>query len=178
MVNIDGLGSLAKTTYIKDIEWTFSQGNTVLGTSKDAQPKFDFKTAKGLADICLKVTDACGCVDEFCDTLRLQDNAFKLILPNVFTPGNDGKNDAFDIDIENYGYYKLTIYNRWGEIVYQSLEDGIGNDEINWNGGYMNSLTKLPNGAYFYLLETKELCDPEAKMQKITGTVTLIREPE
>ena len=62
--------------------------------------------------------------------------------------------------------------------MYQSLEDGKGKDEINWNGGYMNSLNKLPNGAYFYVLETKELCDPNAEIQKITGTVTLLREPE
>jgi gliding motility-associated-like protein len=167
---------LTKNT--KDVEWTFGKGSTVFGTSKEEETKFDFKTEKGYADVCLKVTDEFGCIDEFCDTIKLEENAFKLIMPNVFTPGSDGKNDAFDIDIENYGYYKLTIYNRWGEIVYQSLEDGKGNDEINWNGGYMNSLTKLPNGAYFYMLETKELCDPEAEIKKITGTVTLIREPE
>ena len=162
----------------KEIEWKFGKGNTVFGTSNELYPKFDFKTEKGYADVCLKITDSFGCVDEFCDTIKLEDNAFKLILPNVFTPGVDGKNDAFDIDIENYGYYKLTIYNRWGEIVYTSTQDGFGNDEINWNGGYMNSLNKLPNGAYFYLLETKELCDPEAQIQKITGTVTLIREQD
>jgi gliding motility-associated-like protein len=162
----------------KEIEWKFGKGNTVFGTSNEFSPKFDFKTEKGYADVCLKITDSFGCVDEFCDTIKLEDNAFKLILPNVFTPGVDGKNDAFDIDIENYGYYKLTIYNRWGEIVYTSTQDGFGNDEINWNGGYMNSLNKLPNGAYFYLLETKELCDPEAQIQKITGTVTLIREQD
>lgn len=164
------------TTNAKEVEWTFSKGSTVLGSSQLMNPKFDFELEKNIADICLKVKDSLGCVDVFCDTIRLAENAFRLILPNVFTPGNDGKNDAFDIDIENYAYYKLTIYNRWGEIVYQSSEDGKGNDDINWNGGYMNSLNKLPNGAYYYFLETKELCDPEAEIQKISGSVTLIRE--
>lgn len=162
----------------EEVEWTYSVGSTLLGNSKANNPSFNFGIEKNYADICLKVKDSFGCVDVYCDTLRLAENAFRLILPNVFTPGIDGKNDAFDIDIENYGYYKLTIYNRWGEIVYQSLEDGNGNDEINWNGGYMNSVNKMPNGAYFYVLETKELCDPKAEIQRITGTVTLIRETE
>jgi gliding motility-associated-like protein len=166
------------TTNAAEIDWTFSVDNKELGKSKAINPKFDFGIEKNYADICLKVKDSFGCVDVYCDTLQLAQNAFKLILPNVFTPGDDDKNDVFDIDIENYGYYKLTIFNRWGEIVYQSLEDGKGKDEINWNGGYMNSLNKLPNGAYFYVLETKELCDPNAEIQKITGTVTLLREPE
>lgn len=158
-------------------KWRYLKDGVEIGTSSGFNPPWDFKTEKGIVDICLKISDSFGCDDEWCDTLGLQPNAFKLILPNVFTPGTDGKNDAFDIDAENHSFYRLTIFNRWGEIVYQNDEDGIGNDEINWNGNYMNSVSSpMPDGAYFYLLEIKEQCNPDAELQKISGTVTLIRE--
>jgi gliding motility-associated-like protein len=159
-----------------DREWTFLKGTELLGSSKDAQTAFDFKTAKGQALVCLLVKDSFGCEDIVCDTVQLKENAFELILPNVFTPGGDGKNDVFDILITNFSDYSLTIFNRWGEIVYKSSRDGIGKDGINWNGNYMNGPTPLPDGAYFYLLEAKELCNPENKANAISGTVTLIRE--
>jgi gliding motility-associated-like protein len=157
-------------------EWTFLKGTELLGSSKDAQTAFDFKAAKGQALVCLLVNDSFGCEDLVCDTVQLKENAFELILPNVFTPGGDGKNDVFDILITNFSDYSLTIFNRWGEIVYKSSRDGIGKDGINWNGNYMNGPTPLPDGAYFYLLEAKELCNPENKANSISGTVTLIRE--
>ena len=44
-------------------------------------------------------------------------------VPNVFTPNNDGRNDAFQIysncTIQDY---ELTIYDRWGNLVFQSTD--------------------------------------------------------
>ncbi len=157
-------------------KWTFSVPGKDLGQSDAQNPSFDFRTEKGVATVCLEATDSQGCTNVYCDTVQLLDNAFELIMPNVFTPGVDGKNDIFDILIKNYEFYKLTIYNRWGEIVYLSSTDGIRNDLINWNGNYMNGPNPLPEGAYFYILETKELCDPNAEPRHISGTITLIRE--
>ncbi len=59
------------------------------------------------------------------------------------TPNGDGLNDVFNIDyIDLYDVKKLTIYNRWGTIVYQS-EDY----QNNWDGG------NVADGVYFYVLE-------------------------
>ncbi len=66
-----------------------------------------------------------------------------IIVPNVMTPNGDGLNDIFDINyIDLYDVKKLTIYNRWGTIVYQS-EDY----QNNWDGG------NVSDGVYFYVLE-------------------------
>jgi len=74
------------------------------------------------------------------------------VLPNqIFTPNNDGQNDTFTIPgIELYPNNKLTIYNRWGNIVYQ--KSGYLNE---WDG-YANTQkigdAPLPVGTYFYVL--------------------------
>jgi len=66
-----------------------------------------------------------------------------VTVPNVITPNDDGWNDIFMIDYLNqYDIRKLTIFNRWGTIVYQS--DDYQN---NWDGG------NVADGVYFYVLE-------------------------
>jgi gliding motility-associated-like protein len=58
------------------------------------------------------------------------------------TPNNDGVNDILEIRyIDLYDIKKLTIYNRWGTIVYQS--EDYQND---WDGG------NVSDGVYFYVL--------------------------
>jgi gliding motility-associated-like protein len=66
-----------------------------------------------------------------------------VTVPNVITANGDGWNDIFMIDYLNqYDIRKLTIFNRWGTIVYQS--DDYQND---WDGG------NVADGVYFYVLE-------------------------
>jgi len=66
-----------------------------------------------------------------------------IVVPNVMTPNGDGMNDIFEIRyIDLYDVKKLTIYNRWGTIVYQS--EDYQND---WDGG------NVSDGVYFYVLE-------------------------
>ena len=66
-----------------------------------------------------------------------------VTVPNVITPNGDGWNDIFMIDYLNqYDIRKLTIFNRWGTMVYQS--DDYQND---WDGG------DVADGVYFYVLE-------------------------
>jgi len=65
----------------------------------------------------------------------------------AFSPNGDGKNEAFKINgLQNYPNHHLTIYNRWGELVYETT-----NYLSNWEGTYKDK--KLPDGTYFYLLD-------------------------
>ena len=106
-----------------------------------------------------------------------------LKIPNIFTPNGDGINDYFIIDNNPAGadnntentrgfeydsynpindYYlrtKLTVFNRWGRIVYKS--DDYKND---WDGG------NLPDGNYFYVIE----CIGEyEESRRYQGSVTI-----
>jgi gliding motility-associated-like protein/uncharacterized repeat protein (TIGR01451 family) len=77
-----------------------------------------------------------------------------LTVYNVFTPNSDGINDVFKIDcIENYPNNKLSIYNRYGDLVYN--KENYNND---WEGmanvsAVVNQGDKLPSGTYYYVID-------------------------
>ena len=89
--------------------------------------------------------------------------------PNVFTPNGDNRNEFFIIkNLEDYSNSKLTIYNRWGKIVYQN-EDYL-ND---WNGTHYKSGKDVAAGTYYYIVEpnsTKYLYDEANKKEELRNT--------
>jgi gliding motility-associated-like protein len=90
-------------------------------------------------------TDANGCRASASITL---DDPMPLEMPNGFTPNGDGSNDNFIVHgIESYTDNLLTVFNRWGNIVYQKK-----NYFNEWNG-FNNSGNELPDGTYFVILE-------------------------
>lgn len=69
---------------------------------------------------------------------------------NVFTPNGDGVNDYFVLkDIDAFAPVTLTIYNRWGDVLYTST--AYKND---WDGTYKGAY--LAEGTYYYILKTKD----------------------
>ena len=84
-----------------------------------------------------------------------------VVIPNVFTPNDDGKNDTFTIPgIEKYES-EITILNRWGGTIYTSK--GYKND---WKGDGLNE------GTYYYVIKLK----PNAgRWETYTGYITLLR---
>ncbi len=81
-----------------------------------------------------------------------KDNCIIFILPNIFTPNGDGKNDVFTPQ-QGAAFIKtakLIVYNRWGNRVFE------GNQEpgLNWRG-VDNSGKALADGTYFYQVEVE-----------------------
>ncbi|WP_423148288.1 gliding motility-associated C-terminal domain-containing protein [Rubrolithibacter danxiaensis] len=73
-----------------------------------------------------------------------------LQIPNTFTPNGDGINDNWNIvALNTYSNAWLTVYNRFGEIVYRS----IGYSKP-WDGNRNGQV--LPSGTYYYTLDLKE----------------------
>jgi len=92
---------------------------------------------------------------------NLNTTELNLIFPNVFTPNGDGFNDYFVIkNIETLSQQKFVVINSTGQKVFEA-----NNYQNNWDGA------NLPDGAYFYVLETKV----NGKAQTIYGTVQIIR---
>ena len=85
-------------------------------------------------------------------------------MPNVFTPNNDGKNDCYDFgDLINFQECsKVTIYDRWGEVIYTN---GSGRDC--WNGRKNNTGDEFPTGTYFMTIVIAG--------EKLKSTITLLR---
>jgi len=83
-----------------------------------------------------------------------------VIMPNVLTPNGDGINDYLDLGlIDIYPGNSISIYNRWGRLVYEKTD--YKND---WNAD------NVEGGTYFYVLD---LNDNEQPIQK--GTLTIIK---
>lgn len=156
----------ADTLDISNFYWILNQQYNI--TSTEAEPRFTY-VETGDFNTELKVYNPQGCDTSYFHTVRVE--PVKLKIPNVFTPNGDGTNDYFIISLdsgsdmptggskgyrdsegpeyENYEplsrYYEsseLTIFNRWGRVVYHSKD--YQND---WDGG------GLSDGTYFYVLK-------------------------
>ena len=86
------------------------------------------------------------------------DNCPNFSLPNTFTPNGDGANDLYNpypfCFIENI---EMSIFNRWGQLVYETRDPN-----INWRGENLNG-NDLPAGTYYYTCKVYE--------QRVSGTV-------
>ena len=90
-----------------------------------------------------------------------------LIIPNVITPNADGYNDRWKIqNIEAYGDIKITILNRWGDVLFTYSGNAYSDEANQWDGVYMGQ--ELPFGTYLYLLK---LSDTDVRK----GTITIVR---
>lgn len=95
-------------------QWSF--GNS--GYSNESNPSFDFIVANGDINlVCLVANTVLACPDTFClDIDRF--NVSELYIPNAFTPDGDGNNESLVVYGSNIGWFKLEVYNRWGERVF------------------------------------------------------------
>ncbi len=74
-----------------------------------------------------------------------------IVLPNIFTPNGDGKNDEFTIDLSSYEFldYSLVILDMNNQLVFKS-----NNPQENWNGNKVDG-DVCPSGNYIYYLTGK-----------------------
>ena len=89
-----------------------------------------------------------------CDTAEVFidiDNSASCDIPNIFTPNGDNVNDVPIPCISGLGH-QIFIFNRWGDIVYES-----DNYQSNWDGRHRGE--HVPDGTYFYILRTRDLLE-------------------
>ncbi|HEY5692082.1 MAG TPA: PKD domain-containing protein [Cyclobacteriaceae bacterium] len=117
------------------------------------------------------ITNSFGCVASD-ETEVLSQCIPKLVAPNAFRPGSDiAANKEFAV----FSYFitdefQVFIYNRWGELVFQS------NDRFfRWNGTYNNTGQLLPGGSYAFVIKYVSTFRPELGVQERRGGVALIR---
>ena len=107
-------------------------------TTGDSTPNI---TGLSAGTYTLLVTDKNGCISRESITLNQPD---MLEMPSGISPNNDGKNDYFVIrGVEAYPENEITIFNRWGNLVYQK------NNYANEWEGQNNKGEPLPDGTYF-----------------------------
>jgi large repetitive protein len=114
-------------------------------------------------------------INEFgCETIDevevINDCQPKIVAPNAFRPGGVNTNfSVLSFFITNE--FQIAIFNRWGEMVYQSNERN-----FTWNGGYNNDLNRpLPGGQYAYVVKYISIYRPERGIQEKRGSILLLR---
>ena len=81
------------------------------------------------------------------------DNCPEYELPNIFTPGEDGKNDFFrPFPYKFVESVNMQIYNRWGQLVFETTEP-----KIMWDGKNFKSKKMCPSGVYYYVCQVHEI---------------------
>jgi len=109
------------------------------------------------------------CADSITQLIHIKDILLYYI-PNAFTPDSDSYNDEFKpIMTSGFDYYDyhLTIFNRWGEVVFESF-----NSDFGWDGTYGNG-GLAEDGTYIWKMEFGETMSD--KMHKDSGHITLLR---
>lgn len=88
-----------------------------------------------------------------------------VIAGNVFTPNDDGYNDVFRVKTSGVQDTKLQVFNRWGNIIFESYAQHAG-----WNGR-TSSGEEAPAGTYYYIFQGMKGDQPV----KESGYVSLVR---
>ena len=109
-------------------------------------PSGNFQAGLTQGDMDIYVIDQCGAEGTFNVSVIACDTE----IPNVFSPNGDSMNDFFRIPgIEGFPNSKLEIYNRWGNVIYQSNDYGGG-----WDGRINNE--PVADGTYYYILRRSD----------------------
>ncbi|MEP7169891.1 MAG: PKD domain-containing protein, partial [Bacteroidota bacterium] len=137
--------------------WNFGDGNS--DTTKNPIHEYLFA---GNYTITLTVNDGTLCADTMSKTETIiNSDTSNLFVPNCFTPNGDTKNEVLEITgFNDCETYHLSIYNRWGQSVYET-------DDINkfWDGKFKGE--NVPDGVYFLVITGKQF--------SMNRTVTVIR---
>ncbi|MGY6562183.1 MAG: gliding motility-associated C-terminal domain-containing protein [Luteibaculaceae bacterium] len=88
-----------------------------------------------------------------------------IFLPNAFSPNNDGNNDFLQIFGEPIETLSLQIFNRWGQMVFETT-----NPRFRWDGTFNGK--PLEKGVYVYQLSVD--CIPGVNFSK-NGNITILR---
>ncbi len=152
--------------------WNFGDG-----VSSDEQNPTHLYTLEGEYDVSLIVTSEKGCTDSLSKSRAITVVGEGIIqFPTAFTPSKAGSNGGYYNQEEDNNYvfhpvgagiikYELTIFNRWGEIVFETNDVNIG-----WDGYINDKIAKQD----VYIWKVKGKFSNGRAFEK-AGDVTLIR---
>lgn len=90
-----------------------------------------------------------------------------IFIPNTFTPNGNAINATFMAYGDGIVKFKMRIFNRWGELLYETTDMNAG-----WDGFYKGQLVQ--QDAYVYVIEYQTMC-ADGKLVKKIGHVNVIR---
>lgn len=139
--------------------WSFGDKSTSLATNP-----FHNYADTGKYKVTLIATNQRGCVDSVEHTIIVLPDMY-FYYPNCFTPNKDGKNEVFGGQGIGVAKYKMTIFDRWGNLIFTS-----NNMDVGWNGNTQHAKAESENYICVFELE-----DVRGNAVQKVGNVILLR---
>lgn len=151
-----------------------SQGNVpgtytwyINGSSAHVGNNFTYTwTTPGSYELACVLSSFASCVDSVTynvDVVNCTETT--LYIPDAFTPDGNNRNDTFEVKGTNIAELNMVIYNRWGQLLYQSSDIYKG-----WDGKVNGNLCQ--QDVYVYIVRWRDI--KNRPFQKI-GHITLIQ---
>ena len=171
--NIDTpVDMLNLSQFATEYEWRFGDGTF----SNDREPTY-YYTKPGSYDITLIANNVENCPDTMilAGAVTVGEGGF-VVFPNAFSPNpdepgdeyyipNDISNDIFRPDFYKVKSFKMEVFTRWGERIFQSIDINKG-----WNGWHNGKVCQQE--VYVY---TAEVEFEDGRIKKYVGDITLLR---
>lgn len=137
------------TTYGESYQWFFESGTPEYSDIQNPTSVFP-EGEVGTYDVTLIATTEFGCVDTLMQQVLVVQDVV-LFVPNTFTPDGNEFNQDFGISIDGIDIYsfKMTIFNRWGEIVWENDDPS-----VSWDGSYNGQIVQ--SGTYTWKIVAKD----------------------
>lgn len=149
--------------------WDFGDGSA---PSTVFSPIHTFPEKAGAYTVTLQIANSNGCTDATTQILQIEQDPIYYV-PNAFTPNGSELNNVFlpifspSLALQSYS---LQIFNRWGEIIFESQDPLKG-----WDGtvNTTNGASMSPDGMYTYKINFVET--GFEKVFEVVGSVVLVR---
>jgi gliding motility-associated-like protein len=156
--------SVNATQWLWDFGDVNSQGNNNTSTLKNPSHIYSLP---GSYCATLTVQSSAGCIDvtQYCVEVEEE---FSFYIPNAFSPNGDGLNDVFYPKGNNISEYQMSIYDRWGNLVFFT-----DSPDKPWDGKRKNSEEAILMDVYVYKINVRE--GEFKKFHNYIGTVTIVK---
>ncbi|MCG8577317.1 MAG: PKD domain-containing protein [Flavobacteriales bacterium] len=147
--------------------WDFGDGSPI---SSEIDPENTYPEVPGQYLVELDAYSEGGICHDSTTQLVIVEDVIIFYVPNVFTPDGDEFNETFQPKfLSGYDPYDfhMTIYNRWGEIIFETYNASYG-----WNGTY-GDRGLVDDGTYIWDIEFKETMSDKSHRHR--GHVTILK---
>ena len=163
MAGIDKVNFYNSSSGYYQKTWTwYLEGDDTLRLQGQNQEHLYLKAGQKL--VSLLVTNSFGCSDTATKSIVVYDD-FLVYVPNSFTPNGDGINDSFLIYGTGIKITDMQIFNRWGQLIFQTNALGAG-----WDGSYKGQPAEP--GVYAYKIRVTA---DNGNIKDLSGHVSLLK---
>lgn len=143
-----------------NLVWRFGDG----GSSTEVSPTHTYDSI-GSFRVCLTAFNLnTSCFDTICKEVFISYKGL-IGVPNAFSPNGDGVNDVVRVEGKGIVQLEFRIFNRWGELVFES-----NNPNIGWDGTYKGVLQEME--VYTYTVDALLINQQRVPLK---GNITLLR---